>query len=561
MEPNRCRALRRTQMLVVLVMALLALLTGGAVWAMAAQSSNDPAGEPVADGADIFLPVIFNRFSTTPPEILSFLAVPATIYEGETAVLQWNIESWWSALSITPDVTVAVADASVAVSPSRTVTYELTATNDYGTDTAQTVLTVLPPKNPPTIVAFGAAPLTINEGETTALTWQLDGVYDSVSISPGVGDVTGLTTVDVSPLTTTVYELTAVNRTGTTKKQVTVTVINPPLITSLSSDMGTINEGESATLSWTIDNPVTTLTLTPDTGSVTGQNSQAVSPLTTTEYTLTAVNSAGSDSATIEITVINPPEIVEFTATSTTVVNGQSTKLLWTVTGDYTSLTITPDVGDVAGLTEVTISPAQSATYTLTAVNNAVQSTAQVDIEVVESLQLVVFDWDKEVTKNHSGFPRSQPPLANGDWTAPVDFAQGTLYFRAKVISQPVAQEDMQLQFCFWQEEDGDNFKREQCASKQTVPGNPNTVRCWSTPMKNMWIVTHDGQKYPIEWDRARFRTAFAIKKINSDIPISDYEDFNWSGENPDEWYPLDIELNVIVVAPGESFTWWSDCP
>ena len=46
--------------------------------------------------------------------------------------------------------------------------------------------------------------------------------------------------------------------------------------------------------------------------------------------------------------------------------------------------------------------------------------------------QLEVFDWNGNVTEANRGFPWNQPPKENGDWTSPVNYAEGTLYVRAE---------------------------------------------------------------------------------------------------------------------------------
>ena len=66
-----------------------------------------------------------------------------------------------------------------------------------------------------------------------------------------------------------------------------------PEISSFSSNRGAVGVGGSATLSWTV-NDATSLTLNPGGIDVTGLSSQAVTPSSTTTYTLTATNAGGS---------------------------------------------------------------------------------------------------------------------------------------------------------------------------------------------------------------------------------------------------------------------------
>ena len=77
-----------------------------------------------------------------------------------------------------------------------------------------------------------------------------------------------------------------------------------PQIGSFVADPATISSGGSSTLSWIVSGtgPIT-LTIDQGVGDVTGLSSVMVSPASTTTYTLTATNSAGSDTKAIEVGV------------------------------------------------------------------------------------------------------------------------------------------------------------------------------------------------------------------------------------------------------------------
>jgi len=85
-----------------------------------------------------------------------------------------------------------------------------------------------------------------------------------------------------------------------------------PIINSFSGNPLILTEGESATLSWIVTD-ATTITIDQGIGSVALSGSTSVSPTSTTTYTLTAINSAGSSDATVIITV--NPAIIEQTIT------------------------------------------------------------------------------------------------------------------------------------------------------------------------------------------------------------------------------------------------------
>jgi DNA-binding beta-propeller fold protein YncE len=157
----------------------------------------------------------------------------------------------------------------------------------------------------PTIASFTASAATITVGDSAKLSWVISNAA-TVSISNGVGTVSGSSAV-VTPAATTTYTLTATNLDGVTANaSVTVTVVAMPVIQSFSGSQTILNPyttgADNGTLSWTVTGAVK-LFIDNGVGTVTG-NSVNVSPWATTTYTLTASNVAGTTataSATIKV--------------------------------------------------------------------------------------------------------------------------------------------------------------------------------------------------------------------------------------------------------------------
>ncbi|MEE9412742.1 MAG: LamG-like jellyroll fold domain-containing protein, partial [Methylococcales bacterium] len=164
---------------------------------------------------------------------------------------------------------------------------------------------------------------------------------------------------------------------------------------------------------------------------------------------------------------------------------------------------------------------------------------------------LLIYDLNGLVTQNNNGFPRDEPPLAaaNGDWTTPINYAEGTLHIRAEVRNQPVPH-TMQIQLCIWQF----NLTLENCAPKKNVEGTPNFVRTWEGAITGMFMKNG----LPIEWDMPRQRYGLAIKN-SAGVPISDSNGWNWGGLDPNEVYPLDMRFTVVVVAKDQTFSGWEN--
>jgi len=104
------------------------------------------------------------------------------------------------------------------------------------------------------------------------------------------------------------------------------------------------------------------------------------------------------------------PTINSFTANVTTIQEGESATLSWSVT-DATSLSISPTVGDVSSTPtgSYTVTPTETTTYTLTATNSAGSSTDAVTITVGTGMQaaidLVLKDILPEIPEVQSGDP------------------------------------------------------------------------------------------------------------------------------------------------------------
>src|SRR5262249_38329746 len=140
-----------------------------------------------------------------------------------------------------------------------------------------------------------------------------------------------------------------------------------PVIASFTTSVQTISKGDTATLSWSVTG-ATSLKIASTGGPVTGMAlsgaSVLVSPTVTTTYTLTASNPAGSNTATVTLTVVDPLKINSFTASPALIGQGQGSTLAFDVTGAV-QLTIEPGVGDVTGSTSVIVNPAVTTNYDL----------------------------------------------------------------------------------------------------------------------------------------------------------------------------------------------------
>jgi uncharacterized cupredoxin-like copper-binding protein len=308
--------------------------------------------------------------------------------DGDTITYQWTQTAG-------PAVTIANPTAAKASFPAvsgQNYAFRLTVTDSGGASSSATTRVSTMAPTPASIVRFDASPSNISAGQSSTLTWVVQGAT-SVSISPAVGTVALTGSTQVSPAATTTYTLTATGPTGNVTATATVTVgpaaAGGPQIIRFEANPVTIQAGQVVTLSWATSG-ATNVSIS-GVGTVTPNGSTTVTPQQTTTYTLTAATSDGrsvSAPVTVTVTTGSVPQVVVFTATPQSLDAGGSAKLCWQVNG-ATTIRIDPVVGgSLQGNDCVTVNPTSTTTYTLTATNanGQIQANATVTIGQVRIL-------------------------------------------------------------------------------------------------------------------------------------------------------------------------------
>jgi hypothetical protein len=309
------------------------------------------------------------------------------INPGEKVVLTWTL---------TGATSVSISDGSgpvqnptvisgdqIALSPSTNTTYTLTAAGTGGPATSSVSVTVNPP---PVISSFTTSSNNLLAGQSAKLNWSVTNAkaltlyaWEASNYGKpgdqlfGTTDVTGRTSISVSPASSAVFQLVAsyfsdgggAGGTPNAAVEVQVTAI-PASVVTLNATKTSIVPGASSTLSWSITNSNYLKELTlwsvdashPAPGVSTNVTSDAdyvVSPSLTTTYALVATNVAGtqftSNAVTLTVTTCPAPTIAQFTASPASTATGTSVKLTAVfdggVDGDPGTATIDNGVGAV----------------------------------------------------------------------------------------------------------------------------------------------------------------------------------------------------------------------
>ena len=159
-------------------------------------------------------------------------------------------------------------------------------------------------------VDINAAPVTIDSGESTSLTWQTTNASNCI-ISSGIGSVAATGTRSVSPIVTTTYTLSCA-QTGSPANiksdSVTVTVRGTGCtVNSFNASPSSIDSGDSSTLTWSVSS-ASGCSISGVASGLPAAGNRTVSPTSTTTYTLTCnATSGGTCAGQTTVNVGAPP--------------------------------------------------------------------------------------------------------------------------------------------------------------------------------------------------------------------------------------------------------------
>jgi hypothetical protein len=331
---------------------------------------------------------------------------PLTIVRGESATLSWQSADA-EALTLTANGAPlalpegAVAEGSLEVSPTENTDYEMIARGPGGESSQQVALAV---REPAVVVSFTASPGAVAAGGEVALTWETQGATRiELRDAEGALDVAGKApqrdSLAVTVAAPTTWTLTAFGEGSQGSAEASVTILPAPQITRWEAVPAQVTRGEdSATRLFYATTNADAIQLLSDGQDLTpegmdpAQGEIIITPAADGEFLLVATGPGGRAEATTTVTVVDPVEIVRFTATPVEVIVGEPVTLGWTLRG-ATALTIIDEQGEAVEAEfalegSVEITPAASGEYTLTATGPGGEASATVSVTVDEMVRV-----------------------------------------------------------------------------------------------------------------------------------------------------------------------------
>ena len=249
--------------------------------------------------------VVVNDGGTPPPPepTAALGASPSTIDEGQSSTLTWSSSNANSCSASGAWSGAKATSGSEVVSPGSTANYTITCNGDGGSANDSQTVTVNGATPPPTPTAIlGASPSTIDEGQSSTLTWSSSDADSCTASGAWSGAKASSGSEVVSPGSTANYTITCTGAGGSANDSATVTVNatggTPPTVT-LNASPSTIDKGAAATLTWSSTDADSCAASGAWSGAKATSGSEAVTLNNAATLTLTCTGAGGSANASV----------------------------------------------------------------------------------------------------------------------------------------------------------------------------------------------------------------------------------------------------------------------
>jgi len=193
---------------------------------------------------------------------VSILANPTSIIVGQSTTISWSSSNAQSVVVSGGTLNSTSLNGSKILSPYSTTTYSIigSAYESGAPGSDSVIVNVYVP--PDVILSTNTINDTIILGQSFTLTWNTTGDADTANLSPILGNVpVNSNQPNVSPTSTTTYTISVSGPGGNDSDDLTITVLQPPIV-SIDSD-SSVKYGEDVTITYSGVNCNESLSIVP----------------------------------------------------------------------------------------------------------------------------------------------------------------------------------------------------------------------------------------------------------------------------------------------------------
>ncbi len=337
-----------------------------------------------AEGAQASKSVTVNVNQPPAAPTVDLTADRTTINQGESFTLSWTSSNANSCFASNGWSGTKSLTGSQIITSSFTKTYTLTCSNSAGAQASDSVAVTVQSLPFPT-VDLTVNPGVIQQGNSAVLSWTSTNADFCTASGGWSGTKSTFGSETVSPTTNANFTLTCFNSQGQVSDSVSLSVIAQPLPTvSLTANPGSVTQGNSSVLIWNTSNADTCTASGGWSGTKTLQGSETVTPSINTTFTLTCSNARGqaSDSVTVFVNQLQNFPTVNLTANPTSINQGNSSVLSWSSSNADTCTASGGWSGSKSLSGSQTVTPSVNTTFTITCFNSRGQASDSVTVFV-----------------------------------------------------------------------------------------------------------------------------------------------------------------------------------
>ncbi len=192
-------------------------------------------------------------------------------------------------------------------------------------------------------------------------------------------------------------------------------------------------------------------------------------------------------------------------------------------------------------------------TFDITKADNPDQSTK----ELLLIDEIIVHEQDTSMVKKMGFSEFMLPEKAPSDWTSPIAYKDGTVYFRATILTKP-SNTPIHYQLGFqWEGGCNGHYFKEKFPNNRLVTIKKPGTYTWQQDIPSWWEQDCQEQD-PIDWTK-RISRLLAVVWDETPRVMDDRWGFQREDMNFDLYYPMVTHLQAVLVAPGETFSGWGN--